>query len=87
MTPHNQSANPSYKIAYIHAASFPSGEANTFDSVWSAAALAEKSDVTFFVPRLNISLSELQAYYEVPNSPLKFRSMYLNFIPDRVLLK
>ena len=75
------------KIAYIHRTSFPSTEANTFDSIWSAAALSEKVDTTFFVPRLKSSLSKLREYYEIVGSHLKLRSMHLNLIPDRLLLR
>ena len=69
--------NYDYKLAYIHAASFPSTEANTFDAVWSASALAEKVDTTFFMPMVNTSFSRLKEYYEIPDSRLKLQSMHL----------
>lgn len=75
------------KIAYIHATSFPSTEANTFDAIWTADALANKSDVTFIVPRIKSSLDRLKEYYEIPKTQLKLVSMHLNLIPDRILLK
>ncbi len=75
------------KIAYIHATSFPSTEANTFDAIWTADALTEKADVTFFVPRLKTSLARLKEYYEISGTRLKLVSMRLNLVPDRVLLK
>jgi glycosyltransferase involved in cell wall biosynthesis len=75
------------KIAYIHRTTFPSTEANTFDAIWSASALSENVDITFFVPRLKTSLSRVKEYYEISSSPLKFQSMHLNFLPDRFLLR
>lgn len=75
------------KIAYIHAMAFPNPEANTFDAIWSAAALSEKADTTFLMPRLKTSESELRDYYEIPRSPLRLQSMYLNYLPDRFKLR
>lgn len=81
------SSKQNYKIAYVHVTSFPSTEANTFDSVWSASALSEKVDTTFFIPRNKSTIKELKDYYEIQNSKLKIQSLYLNLIPDRVILK
>ena len=78
--------NMDYKIAYVHRTSFPSTEANTFDSIWSAAALAEKVHTTFFVPRLKSSLRYLKSYYEILDSSLPVRSMHLGIFPDRFLI-
>lgn len=75
------------KIAYIHATSFPSTEANTFDSIWSASAINEQVDTTFFMPRIKAPISELKNYYEISDSNLRFQSMHLDLIPDRLLLK
>lgn len=75
------------KIAYIHVSSFPSTEANTFDAIWSASALSEKVDTTFFMSRLTTSKSVLRQYYDIPDSALRLQSMYLNYLPDRFLLK
>jgi len=74
-----------FKIAYVHAMAFPNPEANTFDAIWTAAALSERVDTTFFIPMLNSPKLELRNYYEIPNeSLLQIRSMYLNYLPDRV---
>lgn len=78
--------DPASKIAYIHAASFPSTEANTFDAVWTASALSEIVDTTFFVPRLKTSKDALRKYYEIPGSHLRLQSMHLNILPDTFLL-
>jgi glycosyltransferase involved in cell wall biosynthesis len=75
------------KIAYIHTMSFPNNEANAFDAVWTAAVLTDKVDTTFFIPRLKTSVRNVKNYYYISGSPLRFQSMYLNFIPDRFLLK
>lgn len=75
------------KLAYIHATSFPSAEANTFDAIWTAAALKEKIGVTFFVPRLKTSKTELMKYYDISGSSLLLQSMHLNLLPDRFLLR
>ncbi|MBL1172755.1 MAG: glycosyltransferase family 4 protein [Chloroflexi bacterium] len=75
------------KLAYIHATSFPSTEANTFDAIWTAAALKEKIDTTFFVPRLKTSKTELMKYYDISSSSLPVQSMRLNLLPDRFLLQ
>jgi glycosyltransferase involved in cell wall biosynthesis len=78
--------DPHTKIAYIHAASFPSTEANTFDAVWTASALAERLDTTFIVPRLKSTREVFRQYYEIPDSRLSIQSLYLNLLPDTVLL-
>lgn len=75
------------KLAYIHATSFPSTEANTFDAIWTAAALKEKIDITFFVPRITTSKIELMKHYDILGSSLPVQSMHLNLFPDRFLLR
>lgn len=75
------------KIAYIHATSFPSSEANTFDTVWTAGALAEMVDTTLFVPRLKTSVKNVKKFYDVSGTRLKFQTMYMNLFPDRFLLQ
>lgn len=72
------------KIAYVHATSFPSTEANTFDAIWTADALSKAVEITFFFPRIKSSLTRLKEYYEISNSNLKFRSMHLELIPERI---
>ena len=72
------------KIAYIHAMTFPSREANAFDAVWTAAALSEKVDTTFFMSMLKISKSQLKQYYGIIESSLRLQSMYLYYLPDRL---
>lgn len=75
------------KIAYVHAMAFPCTEANAFDAVWTASALSEKADATFFMPRLKGSYINLKQYYDIANTDLQFQSIYLNYLPDRVLAK
>jgi len=76
------------KIAYIHAMAFPNPEANTFDAIWTAEALSEQVDTTFFMPWMNAPLPALRNYYEISaESPLRIRSMYLNYLPTRVKLR
>jgi glycosyltransferase involved in cell wall biosynthesis len=74
------------KIAYVHSMAFPCKEANAYDSMWSAAALAEKVDTTFFMPRLRGSKATLREYYRIPGSGLRFQSMNFDRIPDRLLM-
>ncbi|GER80055.1 MAG: glycosyltransferase family 4 protein [Anaerolineales bacterium] len=71
------------KIAYIHTMTFPNPEANAFDAVWSAAALSETVDTTFFMPRVRVSADALRTYYGIPDLSLQFQAMYLRYFPDR----
>ena len=66
---------------------FPCQEANAFDSVWAASALSEVVPTTFFVRDSSVSIEELKKYYNIVGSSLKIRSLHLNLIPDRLLLK
>lgn len=79
--------NKNLKVAYVHAISYPSTEANTFDAIWTADALSEVVDTTFFVPRISASLTSLKNFYEIDESSLHIKSMHLDWVPDRVLLK
>ena len=79
--------NLQIKFAYLHSMSFPNNEANAFDAVWTASALAEKVDTTFIVKSKNVSTSGLKKYYYVSDSKLRFQSLYLNLLPDRILLR
>lgn len=75
------------KVAYVHAISYPSTEANTFDAIWTGDALSKVVDTTFFVPRIATSLPSLKEFYEINDSRLRMQSMHLDQIPDRVLVK
>lgn len=72
-------------LAYIHSMAFPCKEANAYDSVWSAAALAERVSTTFFMPRLRVSKPALREYYGIAGSDLRFQSMNFDRVPDRLL--
>jgi len=75
------------KIAYVHSMQFPSQEANTFDSVWTASALSRVVDTTLFIRESSISKRKIKKYYNIQGTPLKIKSMHLNLIPDRELMK
>ncbi len=79
--------NMQIKIAYVHAMEFPCPEANAFDAVWTASALSEKVDTTFFMPSLSISKKSMRQFYDISPSSLRLQSMYLDFIPDRFLIR
>jgi glycosyltransferase involved in cell wall biosynthesis len=66
---------------------FPSAEANAFDAIWTASALAKTVDITFFVPRLRKGKEQLKGLYNISGSPLKIQSLHFNHVPDRLLLK
>jgi glycosyltransferase involved in cell wall biosynthesis len=66
---------------------FPCGEANAFDAVWSASALAERVDTTFFMRSLGVSDAAFRGYYYVPDTRLRLHSMRLNYLPDRVQIR
>lgn len=72
------------RIAYVHSMAFPSSEANAFDSVWSASALADEADTTLFVREMTLSKQEIKNFYYVPDSKLQIRSMRLDRIPVRL---
>jgi glycosyltransferase involved in cell wall biosynthesis len=73
------------KIAYVHAVSFPNHWANSLDAVWTAAALSDTVDTTFFMPRLSVSRSALKMDYGIEGSPLRLQSMHLDLVPYRLL--
>lgn len=75
------------KIAYVHTMTFPSTEANAADAIWTASALSQHVNTTFFVPRLTISKAALKALYNVREMPLRVQPFFLNYLPDRFLLK
>jgi len=75
------------KIAYVHAMEFICTEANAFDAVWTAAALSEKIDTTFFMPSLDSSKAGMRQFYNITGAPLRLQSMYLNYLTDRFLIK
>lgn len=79
--------NTKCQIAYIHATSFPSIEANTFDAIWTASALAEQVETTLFIPKLKASKVALFKYYDLSETKLKIQSMHLNLLPARVVLR
>ena len=76
-----------YKLAYAHSMTFPNNEANAFDAVWTASALKDEIDTTFIVKGIKGSERDLKEYYYIPDSQLRFKSLYLNLLPDRVLKK
>lgn len=82
-----KSNSQAFKIAYIHAISYPSTEANTFDAIWTADALSKTVETTFFVPRITAPIPKVKEFYEIIGSELRIKSMHLDRIPDRFLLK
>lgn len=75
------------KIAYVHPRQYPSLEVNALQALRMASAFAEKSDTTFFTPRLHGTINNLKLIYDIPGSPLKIRPMLFNYVPDRILIK
>lgn len=75
------------KFVYIHSMAFPCNEANAFDAVWTASALADKADTTLFIRKSKVAINDLKEFYYVQKTKLHIRSMHMNLIPDRVILK
>lgn len=64
---------------------FPNNEANAFDAVWTASALADQVDTRFVVKGNTTKIAELFKYYYIPDSTLRFQSLHLNLVPGRIL--
>jgi len=73
---------PEIKLAYVHSMTYPSVEANALQAIKMASAFSTLVDTTFIMPGLKTSKLVLQHQYDLPDSPLKIRSLYLERFPN-----